>query len=362
MRSFLGVVVASLYLATASSRRIHTYLKPSFACADTRCHVFDSEKYCFVICKNQTLEYTNDRNLLFGEPDLNLTIVANDVPLWNLDRIDQRKPQLDKLPYSVPLYSAKTSPWIFLFDTGVEAEHTEFKWPWPRQNRKQKRVRLFDFVSEAKGSDIHGHGTHCAGIIAGQHTGVHPFATIMSMKVVTRDGSANVSVIIEALTVALKMATKPSVFSLSLGGSKSQAIEVLLKEIGMKHIVVVAAGNKNQDACLFSPAGSGGEGRVSGVFTVASLAKNDIFSAFSNHGPCVDILAPGSLVHSAYLNNSYAISSGTSMSAPHVAGVAGLLLQKFNNLTRARESMIDSATNLDIKVPKRTTKRLVKTP
>ena len=368
-------LLAFSWLLLFVSADILTYKKPSVGCADTRCRVLETEKYCFVICELTTKAIEKGKELwLFKEADRNFTIQdapaaiirEPQLPLWNLDRIDQRKPVLDKLPYSVSLLATRSSPRIFLFDTGVDSKHTEFRWPWPKhrknQDKDQRRVELFDFVGENTGKDLHGHGTHCAGIAAGENTGVHPFARITSMKVVKNDGSANVSRILEALTFALGIAKEASVFSLSLSGEKSPALELLLKEIGEKHIVVVAAGNGKSDACLVSPGGAGGNGRKTGVFTVGSISMDDVFSDFSNHGPCVDILAPGDAILSASLNNTYYYASGTSMSTPHVAGVAALLLQKYGDVRLAREALIDSATNLDIAVPRQTTKKLVKTP
>lgn len=347
-----------LWVASAIAD-IRTYRKPSFACAETRCNVIESEHYCFVVCENLATQSVSE-DFLFAEADANLTVQA--VP-WNLDRIDQRKPELDLLPYSVSLRAVRDPlPAIFLFDTGVEPSHREFQWSWPRRN-PYKRIVLYDFVNENNGKDAHGHGTHCAGIVGGKSTGVHPFSVIHSMKVVDKYGKAAMSTILGALVTAQKIASGPSVFSLSLGGPKSRALELLLEEIGMRHIVVVAAGNNRGNACDFSPSGAGGNGRASGVFTVGSVGLEDVFSAFSNHGKCVDILAPGSAIFSASLNNSYAYMSGTSMATPHVAGVAALLLQRHSwNLTRAREAVVDSATNLAINVPKDTTKKMIKAP
>ena len=96
------------------------------------------------------------------------------------------------------------------------------------------------------------------------------------------------------------------------------------------HFLAAAAGNGNgvgtpQPACLQSPAG-----QVKAM-TVGSTTSTDQESSFSNYGKCVDILAPGSNVRSAWIGSDTATAyrSGTSMAAPHVAGVAAQYLQAF---------------------------------
>jgi hypothetical protein len=84
----------------------------------------------------------------------------------------------------------------------------------------------------------------------------------------------------------------------------------------------VAAGNDNADACAYSPA------RVAEVLTVGATRPDDSRASFSNKGPCLDLFAPGEVVLSAWhtSDTAFAYNAGTSMSSPHVAGVAALYL------------------------------------
>ncbi len=93
--------------------------------------------------------------------------------------------------------------------------------------------------------------------------------------------------------------------------------------------VAVAAGNYSKDACLSSPA------RAAGTFTVAASTAADGRLSYSNWGTCVDAYAPGDQILSAGLTSYSVVMSGTSMAAPHVAGVAALLKQAYGNLASA---------------------------
>merc|ERR1711990_471298 len=82
--------------------------------------------------------------------------------------------------------------------------------------------------------------------------------------------------------------------------------------------MVVAAGNSDMDACSFSPASA------TKAITVACSTNTDDFCSFSNYGSCTDIIAPGMGITSAWIGSKQSDNtiSGTSMSAPHVSGVA----------------------------------------
>jgi subtilisin family serine protease len=116
---------------------------------------------------------------------------------------------------------------------------------------------------------------------------------------------------------------------MSLGEDETSAIlDQNVQSVASKGIyVAIAAGNDNKRASLFSP------GRTNGtnIYTVSAVDSLDNFASFSNYGnDVVDFAAPGVRIPSTYLNGKYAIFTGTSMAAPHVAG---LLLLKGRSLT-----------------------------
>ena len=110
------------------------------------------------------------------------------------------------------------------------------------------------------------------------------------------------------------------VINASLGGGGSRALDLgFERAVQAGYTCVVAAGNENQDARNVSPA------RADGVITVAASTEQDTPASFSNHGPRVDLYAPGSNIVGAKHNgenaNEYVALSGTSMAVPLVAGL-----------------------------------------
>src|SRR5205814_6578796 len=117
--------------------------------------------------------------------------------------------------------------------------------------------------------------------------------------------------------------------NLSLGeDSISDILYQQVKAIAAKGIFIsIAAGNNSTQADKYSPA----RVNAANVYTVSAIDSTGKFANFSNYGKdVVDYAAPGVRILSTYLNNKYAIMSGTSMAAPHVTG---LLLLKGNNIT-----------------------------
>lgn len=255
-----------------------------------------------------------DDRVAFVEEDGYVSIsqfTQNNAP-WGLDRIDQRDLPLNgTYNYSTTASNVNT----YIVDTGVRPTHNDFG----------GRVAAgFTSINDGRGSnDCNGHGTHVAGTVAGATWGVAKGATIYPVRVLGCNGSGTNSGVIAGMDWIAANHVKPAVANMSLGGGASTATDNAVTNMRNAGVtVVVAAGNENQNACNVSPA------RSANAITVGSTTSSDTRSSFSNFGTCVDIFAPGSGITSAWFtsNSSTNTISGTSMAAPHVAGIAALYL------------------------------------
>lgn len=269
------------------------------------------------------------------DPDEEIDMFACSTYSWALDRSDQMSLPLDLQPYKPPFPGHNQT--VYILDTGILAEHPDFG------GRAEYGP---SFISGETSLDGHGHGTHCASIAAGTVFGAAPQASIFGVKVLSDGGSGSTSGVIKGIQWSIDHADgKPSVLSLSLGGGLSTAMNKAVKDAAKEHIVVVAAGNSNSDACDFSPASAGGH-----VITVGSTTSIDKRSSFSNYGKCVDMYAPGSSIRAASIYTKTCdstVMSGTSMATPHIAGLALQSLEKNDGeLDRSRTDLLTNAVTL----------------
>lgn len=178
--------------------------------------------------------------------------------------------------------------------------------------------------------DLHGHGTHVAGIIAARGddnygiSGVSWKAGVLPVRVLDADGSGTLADVIAGVDYAV--ARGASVLNLSLGapyGSKL-FLQALQRAERAGAVIVVAAGNEssNNDDTPSFPANY----QLPSLISVAASDSVDDLAYFSNTGAqTVHLAAPGVSILSTLPLEGYAFMSGTSMAAPHVAGVAALV-------------------------------------
>ena len=220
---------------------------------------------------------------------------------------------------------------VYVLDGGVFVKHPEF------EGRARWGTKTRSRWSDA---DDDGHGTHCAGTIASRAYGVAKKAKITSVKVVGKKSGTS-STFIAGLEWTLKdanklqlqaleeykttgrMSFKGAVISASIAGPRSRSEVKIVNRIVRRGIhMAVGAGNDHADACKSSPAAA------EMPITVGASTKRDRFASFSNHGRCVDVIAPGVDILSCghKMRKLKAVMSGTSMATPHVSGLMAYLL------------------------------------
>ncbi len=256
---------------------------------------------------------------------------------WGLDRIDQRNPELDQ-SYAYINNGAGVNAYVI--DTGVLTTHWEFQ---------GRASNIYDFEHEGNGVDCNGHGTHVAGTIGGQTFGVARMVRLFGVRVLNCQGTGTWSDVIDGVNYVTWHHGRPAqqgipaLANMSLAGGENRAVEAAVRNsIRAGVTYVVAAGNGNSDAGNYSPAG------VAEAITVGATNQSDSRAAFSNYGSTLDLFAPGVSIPSAWIGNDLMIATatGTSMAAPHVAGVVALYLQTNRSASPAtvRSALVGTST------------------
>ena len=258
---------------------------------------------------------------------------------------------------------------IAVLDTGVDAAHPDLDDQDDVANTVDPKVtRVVDFTDDATTTDLHGHGTHVAGIAAGTGgsgggPGVAPGATLWSVKVLGSDGSGLTSWVISGIEYAFRgpdgqpdTGDEADVINMSLGDAiisdGSDPISLPANAaVDEGLVVVIAAGNfGSATSTLGSPA------VAKKPIAVGATDKSDAIAGFSSRGPTIDgrlkpdIVAPGVVIAAAdFATNDTTNKSGTSMATPHVAGAAALVLQAHPTWTPAmvKAALMNTALPLD---------------
>jgi subtilisin family serine protease len=252
-------------------------------------------------------------------------------PPWGLDRIDAA----DGLDQSYTYPNAGAGVRAYILDTGINPSHNDYA------GRVATGV---DYIDGGTPDDCHGHGTHVAGTVGGTVYGVAKSVTLIAVRVLNCQGSGSTSGVIAGVDWVGTNAIKPAVANMSLGGSYWQALNDAVTAAVAKGVTfAVAAGNSAANACNYSPAST------PNAITVGATTTADARASYSNYGPCVDIMAPGSSITSAWIGSASAANtiSGTSMASPHVAGAAALVLGNNGSLSPAQvnDALVNNATN-----------------
>jgi len=261
--------------------------------------------------------------------DSGVTMMGQEVapPSWGQSRTSQRA-TVNALRAPLPTYlyndAAGSGIDVFLLDTGVQTNQTDFE---------GRASIYYDYYPTQPGPDGVGHGTHVAGTIGSKTYGIAKKVTIHSIRVLDSTGSGSFSTVISGIQQVMNwkaihklgQTRITTVISMSLGGSLYLPLNTAVTSaVAAGIVVVVAAGNSNDNASHYSPAST------AAAITVGAIGSDDTKASYSNYGSIVDIWAPGTNITSLWKGSIGAKNaiSGTSMATPHVTGVVSLFLSE----------------------------------
>ncbi|GAB1288694.1 Proprotein convertase subtilisin/kexin type 9 [Apodemus speciosus] len=254
-------------------------------------------------------------------------VFAQSVP-WNLERISPawQRTEEDRFPdpTTAPREDGSGQVEVYLLDTSIQSGHREIE--------GRVTITNFNSVPEEDGTRFHrqaskcdSHGTHLAGVVGGRDAGVAKGTSLHSLRVLNCQGKGTVSGTLLGLEFIRKsqliQPSGPLVVLLPLAGGYSRILNSACQHLARTGVVLVAAaGNFRDDACLYSPASA------PEVITVGATNAQDqpvtLGTLGTNFGRCVDLFAPGKDIIGASSDCStcFMSQSGTSQAAAHVAG------------------------------------------
>ncbi len=264
--------------------------------------------------------YGGEDAVAFAEPDY--MVEAAGYPddtyfakQWGMTKI--------KAPEAWDITSGSAAVNIAILDSGIYREHPDLT---------GKVVESANFTRSKTVDDRYGHGTHVAGIAAALTdnglgvAGVAYGCNLLNVKVLGDNGRGSYSALIEGINWAVSRGA--NVINMSLSGqADSEALQDAVNKAWAGGVVLVAAAGNYGDTTLQYPA------CYENVIGVAAVDENDAKTSWSSYGDWVDVAAPGLDIYSTIFSKrkvkgstlEYVYASGTSMAAPHVAGVAALV-------------------------------------
>jgi len=204
---------------------------------------------------------------------------------------------------------------IAILDTGIDPNHEDLE---------GKVVAEVNFTDSPTADDIHGHGTHIAGIIAANSnngigiTGMAPDAQLMNVKVADDKGRCQPSVVVQGIIWAVNNGASVINISIEIREASPELEDAVNYAWSQGVIIITAAGNDGSQSPIY-PA------YYENSIAVAATRENDTLAPLSNYGDWVNVAAPGFNIYSTLPDDGYGYKTGTSFAAPYVSGLATLL-------------------------------------
>ena len=204
---------------------------------------------------------------------------------------------------------------IAILDTGIDKNHEDLN---------GKVVVEVNFTDSPTPDDVHGHGTHIAGIVAATSNngkgiiGLVPESRLMNVKVADDKGKCQASVVAKGITWAVDNGASVINISLEIRESSFELEGAIEYAWSRGVLIIAAAGNDGSELPIY-PA------YYEKSIAVAATRQNDKLAPLSNYGDWVDVAAPGSDIYSTLPSDSYGYKSGTSFATAYVSSMAALL-------------------------------------
>ncbi|KAF3181764.1 Basic amino-acid permease [Orbilia oligospora] len=252
-------------------------------------------------------------------------IITQSEATWGISELSNQASNTSTYYYDS---SAGEGMYAYIIDSGINFSHDEF----------EGRAELgYNALKHLNNTDTSGHGTHVSGTVAGKTYGVAKKANLVNVKVFQGRKTSTIN-IFDGFNWAVqdileKNRTNVAVINMSLTTKTSKAFNAMVDSAYEKGILsVVAAGNKNVSASLYSPASANTS------IAVGAVSRGHVRGSYSNWGPSVNLFAPGTGITSAGIANDTAVRvlTGTSMASPHVAGLI-CYLRAAEGLTNAKD-------------------------
>ena len=295
-----------------------------------------------------------DERVAYVEPDYVLKafeVTPND-PLFHLQWYlyndgtfrDGSKPGADiEAPKGWEYETGSEAVIVAVVDTGVDYDHPDLE---------DKVIKGYDFVNEDEDPmDDNGHGTMVAGVVAAKTNnnkgiaGVCWGCKVLAVKVLDKDGLGLSAVVAFGIKYAVDHGAK--VINLSLGGPYPSKPLMEAVDYAYQANVLVVAASGNENSFVYYPAAYSPK-----CISVGATDYFDERADFSNYGANLDVVAPGVFIATLYptwADYQYVYANGTSLAAPIVSGIAGLLFSKKPGLSvdDARKIILYTAEDIN---------------
>lgn len=228
---------------------------------------------------------------------------------------------------------------VAVLDTGIDQSHPDLM---------HCLLGGYNFIDDNGDTrDLHGHGTACAGIIAGSGLGaesvkgIAPKAHIIPVKVMNEAGRGTAFDVVEGILYAVDRGARVISLSAAATGASGAVLDAIEYAWQRGALVIAAAGNEGRDSVAF-PAND------TRVISVGAVDANLQRAPFSNYGDDLMLVAPGVAVYTTARDKRYTHLSGTSAAVPFVAGALAAFIGSRSGVTaeEARDAVIRAADNL----------------